>query len=476
MVAETDVLVVGAGPTGLTLAIELQRRGIRHRAIEATAGGRNGSRGKGLQPRTQEVFELLGVLDAVTERSGPYPQFEVHVGPVGIPLGRLSKETQPSLGIPYPNLRMIPQFETEAILKTRLEALGGRVELGTSLTGYTQAADRVEAELSTGERICARYLVGADGGKSVVRKVLGLKLEGESLKSQPFLTADVRVDGLDRTHWHGYPFAGGGLLSLCPLPGTDLFQLVAISKTELGPDDLTFEAIAARVKRASRRLTLTDVTWSSIYRPQVRMVSRFQEGRVFLAGDAAHVHPAAGGQGLNTGVQDAFNLGWKLAAVIRGASERLLDSYTAERLPIAADVLGLSKTLQLKPSLRRGDREKQLAITYRGGPLAQDVTATSTGLRAGDRAPDARLGDGARLFDLLRVGAFVSLERDGIQPSPTVAPIHRHRLVPGPELDALYGTPDQLLIRPDGYLAAVDARGARRFIEAFWPRTIPSDP
>src|SRR5262249_36841923 len=181
------------------------------------------------------------------------------------------------------------------------------------------------------------------------------------------------------------------------------------------------------------------------------------EGRVFLAGDAAHVHPPAGGQGLNTGVQDAFNLGWKLAAVIRGASERLLDSYTAERLPIAAAVLGLSRALQLKPSLRRGDREKQLGITYRGGPLARDVTATSTGLRAGDRAPDVRLGDGVRLFDLLRGGAFVSLERDATRPSPTTAPIHWHRLVPSAELDALYGAPDQLLIRPDGYLAAVAA-------------------
>src|SRR5262249_42081988 len=121
------------------------------------------------------------------------------------------------------------------------------------------------------------------------------------------------------------------------------------------------------------------------------------------------------------------------------------------------------------PSLRRGDREKQLGITYRGGPLARDVTATSTGLRAGDRAPDVRLGDGVRLFDLLRGGAFVSLERDATRPSPTTAPIHRHRLVPSAELDALYGAPDQLLIRPDGYLAAVDASGARRFIEAFWP-------
>ena len=222
-------------------------------------------------------------------------------------------------------------------MRERLRALGGHVEFGKALTTFRQDECGVEATLSTGETVRADFLVGCDGGHSTVRKVLGLQLEGEAIDETPMLVADVEVEGLDRRDWHIWPLTGGLPVGLCPLPGTALFQLTAKAES-IGPD------IESAVHRATGH-RIARVRWSSIYRPAVRMVNRFRVGRVFLAGDAAHVHPPTGGQGLNTGVQDAYNLGWKLAHVLRGGPDSLLDTYEAERLPIAAAVLGLSKRL-----------------------------------------------------------------------------------------------------------------------------------
>jgi len=214
-------------------------------------------------------------------------------------------------------------------------------------------------------------------------------------------------------------------VGLCPLPGTALFQLTAKADA-IGPD----------IENAVRRVTghrITRVTSRSIYSPAVRMVKRFRVGRVFLAGDAAHVHPPTGGQGLNTGVQDAYNLGWKLAHVLRGGPDSLLDTYEAERLPIAAAVLGLSKRLYQKRSIKRGDATNQLALHYRTSPLSSGVAIGS--LHPGDRMPDSRLNDGGRLFDHLR-GTHAT------------------------ELVTLEGP--RILVRPDGYIAHI---GTTRFAE-----------
>ena len=188
------------------------------------------------------------------------------------------------------------------------------------------------------------------------------------------------------------------------------------------------------------------------------MVMRYRVGRVLLAGDAAHVHPPAGGQGLNTGVQDAFNLGWKLARVLRGSNAELLDSYEAERLPVAAAVLGLSKRLLLQPSVRRGDEEKQLRLTYRDGPLGGGEQ-TSRGQRAGDRAPDAPVvqedGRAARLYELLRSGAATVVDLRATQESVWPAGVVVHRVRATAAFSAIYGNATALLVRPDGYIGAV---------------------
>src|SRR5262249_3865179 len=202
MVYETTAMIVGAGPTGLTLAIDLARRKISFRLIEAAATPFEGSRGKGLQPRTLEIFDDLGVIDAILAAGSLYPKFRTHFGPYSLRAGSLASFKRPTESVPYPNLLMVPQSRTEAILRERLGALGGEVEFGKALVGFTQNEHGVDAELSTGETVRAEFLVGCDGGHSMVRKTLGLQLQGEAIDEKPMLVADVEVDGLDRRDWH----------------------------------------------------------------------------------------------------------------------------------------------------------------------------------------------------------------------------------------------------------------------------------
>jgi 2-polyprenyl-6-methoxyphenol hydroxylase-like FAD-dependent oxidoreductase len=415
---ETAVLIAGAGPTGLTLALDLARRGISFRLIEASATPFTGSRGKGIQPRTLEVFDDLGVIEPILATGALYPRLRIHLGPLSMRAGSLGSSSQATASTPYPNLWMVPQSRTEAILRERLHVLGGRVEFNTAIVALRQHQNGVDVALSNGATVRAGFLVGCDGGRSTVRKTLGLSLEGETIDEKPMLVADVEVDGLDRRDWHLWPFVKGGVIGLCPLPNTPLFQLTAKAET-MGTniEDVVHRATGQRISR---------VAWQSIYQPAVRMVNRYRVGRVFLAGDAAHVHPPAGGQGLNTGVQDAYNLGWKLAHAIRGGPEPLLDSYESERLPVAAAVLGLSKHLHQKRSIKRGSLTDQLSLHYRDSSLSSGKALAS--LHPGDRMPDVRLADGSRLFEHMR----------------------------GPHATELATSEGpRILIRPDGYIAHI---------------------
>jgi 2-polyprenyl-6-methoxyphenol hydroxylase-like FAD-dependent oxidoreductase len=382
-----------------------------------------GSRAKGLQPRTLEVFEDLGVIDAVLGAGALYPKFRIHAGPFSLRGGSLGSSKPPTADVPYPNIWMVRQSRTEEILRERLQGLGGEVEFGVALVSFTQGENSVQATLSNGETLSAGYLVGCDGAHSRVRKILGVQLLGESFAEKPSLVADVEVEGLDRRDWHVWPFAKGGALGLCPLPGTDLFQLMAPVSAETDVERAIEEGTGLRLSR---------VAWSSTYRAQVRMVDRYRVGRVFLAGDAAHLHPPAGGQGLNTGVQDAYNLGWKLAHAARGGSQSLLETYELERLPIAAAVLGLSKRLHRARSIRRGDATNQLALHYRSSPLS--AGAPLGRLHPGDRMGDARLEDGSRLFDHLRgPHAVVVVTPEGAKDPGSPRWLRRdHRLSPRP--------------------------------------------
>ncbi|QDI69410.1 pentachlorophenol monooxygenase [Streptomyces calvus] len=447
---DTDVLVVGAGPAGLTLGIDLARRGVPALVVERADGLFPGSRGKGLQPRTMEVFDDLGVLDAIREAGGTYP-----VGMLWRD-GRRAGEhlmfdpVEDGEDSPYTEPWMVPQWRTQRILLERLEELGGKVAFGREVTAVDQDEEEVTARLASGSTVRARYAVAADGGRSTVRRAVGIGMTGEEVDPYPTLVADVRIAGLDRDNWHLFPPGDGGegFLAICPLAGTEDFQLVA--RFAEGTDaDPTLDGIR-RVVAARSHLAPEDVTevrWASDFRPRAALADRFRAGRVFLTGDAAHVHSPAGGQGLNTSVQDAYNLGWKLGAVLReGADAALLDTYEEERRPVAERMLGLSTAVH-RGEVRRGAATRQLGLSYRESALSRETRQTPGPVRAGDRAPDATVA-GVRLFDAFR-GPHLTLlalgaDASGVEESAAL------RVLSAPACDP-YGT-GLFLVRPDGHV------------------------
>ncbi|MBV2155377.1 FAD-dependent oxidoreductase [Kitasatospora sp. SUK 42] len=443
----TEVLIVGAGPTGLALALDLARHGVTALLVERGPALFPGSRGKGLQPRTLEVLDDLGVLDEVRAVAGPYPPNLFWRD--GEPQGErpMYDPTEPSEAEPYTETLMLPQWRTQQVLYARLRELGGEVAFGRELVGLAQDEDGVTAEFATGGPVRARYLVAADGGRSTVRRLLGIGMTGETVDPDPMLVADVRLTGLDRDHWHVF-HAEQGLLAICPLAGTEEFQLVARCP-EGATADLSLDGLRALVAERSHLGAdqLTGVRWASEFRPRAALADRFRSGRAFLAGDAAHVHSPAGGQGLNTSIQDAYNLGWKLAAVLSGrADAALLDTYEEERRANAAAMLDLSTRVH-RGEVRRGRATQQLDLGYRASSLAADTRPAPAGdaLRAGDRAPDGRR-EGTRLFDAFR-GPHWTLLTVGTGAELPALDVPVVRI---PSYGA-YGD-GVFLIRPDGYL------------------------
>ncbi|MFC8103362.1 FAD-dependent oxidoreductase [Streptomyces sp. NPDC057363] len=452
METDTDVLVVGAGPTGLALGVDLARRGVDALVVERGARLFPGSRGKGMQPRTMEVFDDLGVLDAVHAAGGTYPVGMIWRDGERVGEHQMFDPAEASEDSPYNEPWMVPQWRTQEILRARLEELGGGVSFGREVTGIEQDAHGVTAHLASGQTVRARYLVAADGGRSAVRRALGIAMTGETVDPSPTLVADVRVSGLDRDHWHVFPPADGGatLLAVCPLAGTEDFQVVARfpegTAVDLTPDGVR-KVVAERSHLAPE--DVTEVRWASDFRPRAALADRFAAGRVFLAGDAAHVHSPAGGQGLNTSVQDAYNLGWKLGAVLTGgAPAGLLDSYEEERRPIAAQMLDLSTGVH-RGEVRRGGATRQLGLGYRDSSLTAETRAAVAegAVRAGDRAPDGTV-DGVRLFDAFR-GPHWTLLALGVD-SPVGGVGAAVRVVRGAAHGA-YGA-GLFLVRPDGYV------------------------
>ncbi|WP_216591438.1 FAD-dependent oxidoreductase [Streptomyces brasiliscabiei] len=473
----TQVLIVGAGPTGLALAVDLARRGAHALVVERADALFPGSRGKGVQPRTLEVLDDLGVLDAVRAAGGP--------APVGMVWGdgtrqgehRMFDVAEPTEAEPFQGPWLVPQWRTQEILLTRLRELGGEVAFGRELTGLAQHPDGVTASFATGPDIHARYAVAADGGRSTVRRLLGVPMTGETVDPSPTLVADLRIPALDRDNWHLFPPTGEhGFMAVCPLPGTEDFQLAANfpdpdTVVDLSPDGIR-KVVAARSHLAPE--DVTEVRWASDFRPRAALADRFREGRVFLAGDAAHIHSPAGGQGLNTGVQDAYNLGWKLGAVLRGdAGDALLETYEEERRPVAAAVLGLSTRVH-RGEERRGRATQQLGLGYRDASLCVDTRGhlPPDALRAGDRAPDGRRG-GVHLFDAFR-GPHWTLLTVGPGAPAEPSPLRNARRAHIPPYEA-YGT-GVFLVRPDGYIgwAGETATGLGAYLDRPATRRSPA--
>lgn len=475
MSLDTDVLICGAGAAGLTLAIELARRGVNFRLIEKMDRPFHGSRGKGIQPRSQEVFEDLGILDRLVAAGGPYPPSRTYDEDGSHEEPSIMESVLPSPGEPYRLPLMVPQFLTEAIMRERLAEFGHSPRYGHELVAFEQDAEGVTARISAGgaeEIIRARYLVGADGGRSFVRQALGIGFPGKTLGLRA-MVADVRLTGLDRDAWH--QFRQGPTeqwLSVCPLMGTDLFQLQAPVSLD-GEFDLSAAGLEAMVRERTGRgdIAIGVVSWVSVYQMNARLADRYRDSRVFLVGDAAHTHPPTGGQGLNTSVQDAYNLGWKLATALDGAPDALLDTYEEERRPIAASMLGLSTKLldnAQRGDNRRGREVQQLDLGYRGSPLALEAPVRAHEPAPGDRAPDAPMrgaaGQPRRLFDLFTGTHWTLLGYHAARANaPMRANLHVHIMGPNGDIRDEEGyfrdayalsEGEWVLVRPDGYVAA----------------------
>ncbi|WP_406124134.1 FAD-dependent monooxygenase [Streptomyces sp. NBC_00989] len=428
--SDDDVLIVGAGPTGLTLAIELARRGAGVRIVDAAPVPHRESRGKGLQPRTLEVLEDVGVTGRALATGTTRLPFRKYFDGAHVNDTDPFADARPTPDAPYERGVLIGQWQVEELLRERLAEFGVTVEPGTEVTGFEQDADGVTAVLADGERIRAGHLVGCDGGRSRVRKAMGARFDGTTEETQSMVVGDVEAEGIGRDVWHQWFTSDGGGVALCPMPGTNSFQFQASPELDasgevLPPTLESFQRIFDRYARVPG-ITLTDPTWLSVWRVNVRMTDRMRAGRVFLAGDAAHVHPIAGGLGMNTGIQDAYNLGWKLALATAGrAGPGLLDTYEEERLPVAAWTLGVSTELYAR--VLEAVKEPGVGVEaaapppmgtgYRWSSLAAATTPATTGdpavLRPGDRAPDAPCldasGNPVRLFQLYADPRFTLL-------------------------------------------------------------------
>ncbi|MFI6446842.1 FAD-dependent monooxygenase [Kitasatospora sp. NPDC050543] len=413
-----SVLIVGAGPTGLTLACTLARQGTAVRIIDRSAEPHRISRGKGLNPRSLEVLADLGLAERLAGAGRTDLVFRKYFAGEHISDSDPFADVLATPDVPYPRSLTVPQWRVEELLRERLAEFGVRVEYGAEFAALTQDEQGVTVTLADGGRIEAGYLVGCDGAGSRIRKQLGVAFEGTTDPEQVMFCGDVEVDGeLDPTLWHQW-FDTDGAVLLCPFEGSPVWQIQATPEfaadgTMLEPTLEGFQRLFDKYARVPG-IRLRNATWLSTWRANIRIADRYRVGRVFLAGDAAHVHPFAGGLGMNTGIQDAWNLGWKLALVLAGrAAPGLLDSYQEERLPIAAWTLDFSSSALARvmaavsvpgvgvESIATPDT-RGLGIGYPWSRLAADGSFDG-GPRPGERAPDAPCHDAdgrpVRLFE-----------------------------------------------------------------------------
>jgi len=421
---DTDVLIVGAGPTGLMLANQLARRGVRGRIIDRHSGPALQTRALGVQARTLEIYAQLGIVERALELgkrtiganmwSGGRLAARVPVGDMGRDMSR------------YPFILILGQDDNERLLGEALRKQGTAIEWNTELVGVAQAADRVTARLKqpdgTVREVTAAWVAGCDGARSAVRELNGIEFQGAPYEDV-FFVADVQMTGSMVPNELNIYLWRRGFHLFFPMRGTDHWRLVGIVPEALrGRDNLTLEDVTpSLLKEAGSGLTFQACSWFSTYRIHHRRAQRFRDRRCFLLGDAAHIHSPVGAQGMNTGLQDAYNLGWKLGLVVSGGADpALLDSYEAERIPVAQRLLsttdrafalvvsnsrvaGLFRT-RIVPRIvalaMRVERIRRLAfltvsqigIHYRDSSLSQNLPGLPDAApRAGDRFPWLRL-------------------------------------------------------------------------------------
>jgi 2-polyprenyl-6-methoxyphenol hydroxylase-like FAD-dependent oxidoreductase len=497
--ADCDVLIAGAGPTGLVLALWLAKLGVRVRIIDKTAEPGTTSRALAVQARTLELYQQLDLTGAVLARGHRTPAINLWVK--GKRAARVPFEDVGAGLTPYPFLHIFPQDEHERLLIERLTGFGVSVERRTELVRFEDTGDRVAARLrhadGTEEDCESAYIAGCDGARSVVRQTIGSGFPGGTYR-QLFYVADVEGEGPAFNGELNVDLEAADFLAVFPLADEGRARLIGTVRDERAdhPDTLRFEDVSDRAIR-DLQVSVRRVNWFSTYRVHHRVTDHFRKGRAFILGDAAHIHSPAGGQGMNTGIGDAINLAWKLAAVIgEQAPDQLLDSYEAERLPFArrlvattdrafsfataagpiADFLRTRIAPWLIPEIAGAAAAReflfrtvgQLTLNYRGGPLSAGKAGQVHG---GDRLPYVSIGGCDNYASLAAIAWQIHVYGT---PAADVATwcatngLTMHMFdwrtehqESGLERDAVY------LLRPDGYVALADATGQAAALQRY---------
>ena len=512
---DTDVLVVGAGPTGLMLANQFARRGVRALIIDRHAGPSVQTRALGVQARTLEIYAHLGIVERALELGKRATGANMWVQgrrAARIPFGDTGRGLSP-----YPFLLILGQDDNERLLGDALREQGMAVQWNTELVGLAQESHQVKAKLKRSDgaigEVTAAWVAGCDGAHSAVRELSGIAFEGAPYE-HVFFVADTQMTGPMVPDEVNIYLWREGFHLFFPMRGTDHWRLVGILPADMrGRDDLTFEdVIPAMRQQAGTELSFKACSWFSSYRIHHRRAARFRDGRCFVLGDAAHVHSPVGAQGMNTGLQDAYNLAWKLALVVPGrAGTALLDSYADERVPVAQRLLSstdrafslvvsdswlaglfrtriLAKIAAFAMSLGRirafaFRTISQIGISYRDSPLSETLAGLpDSAPRAGDRFPWLQLkfvpnGPTEDLFGRLDDTRFnlIVIGQDsrpgGVAELGDLLRIHE---VPNDSANdrelarARIPRPSFFLLRPDGHVGLagtrLDAAAATRYI------------
>jgi 2-polyprenyl-6-methoxyphenol hydroxylase-like FAD-dependent oxidoreductase len=510
----TDVLVVGSGPTGLSLACQLVRHGVDFVVVEKNEGVTRFSKAIGVQARTLEIYEQLGLAEPAVERGAIASRTRLLSG------GRVRGEmplSEIGQGLsPYPYLLLLEQSENEKLLYEYLRSHGKDVQWNTELESFSHDGAGVTAVVKGADgrsrTIEARYLVGCDGASSSVRHGLGLRFEGSTFE-RLFFVADARVEW-DLPHDAlQVALARDVFTAFFPMKGEGRYRIVGTFPEGVNKDagEVAYEEIERQIKSETRiALEISDVRWFSLYKVHSRRVNKFSEGRCFVAGDAAHIHSPAGAQGMNTGIQDVYNLAWKLAFVVKGyAGEKLLETYNEERLKNAKRLLettdrmfelaagsnwllSLIRTTVFPPlagwfikfdAVRKRVFPviSQIGVNYRGGTLGGDSNGARFKFEPGDRMPYF-LVDGRCVYDSLREPKFHLLnisdaEGDSVKATGELEgeysrfvdykhfPLH-------PRAAEVFGAgePFKVLLRPDNYIALIAPNISPRELRAYFAR------